>query len=60
MLRRFDVTDKNVKEMQNDLSVIGKKVDAYVVLIKHLKLQMTQMSITMNPRQPSTLLTNTI
>lgn len=60
MLRIFDVTDKNVKEMQNDLSVIGKKVDAYVVSIKHLKLQMTQMSITMNPRQPSTLLTNTI
>ena len=38
ILRRFDVTDKNVKEMQNDLSVIGIKVDAYVVSIKHLKL----------------------
>jgi len=37
MIRRFDATDKNVKEMRNDLSGIGQKVDAHAVSIKHLE-----------------------
>ena len=37
MMRRFDATDENVKEMRNDLSGIGQKVDAHAVSIKHLE-----------------------
>ncbi|XP_049357604.1 uncharacterized protein LOC125822257 [Solanum verrucosum] len=60
MMRRFDATDENVKEMRNDLFGIGQKVYAHVVSIKHLELQMTQLSTTVNPRQPGTLPSNTI
>uniref|UniRef100_M1DLX3 Integrase core domain containing protein n=1 Tax=Solanum tuberosum TaxID=4113 RepID=M1DLX3_SOLTU len=31
MMRRFDATDENVKEMRNDLSSIGQKVDVHAV-----------------------------
>ena len=41
MMRRFDATDENVKEMRSDLSGIGQKVDAHAVSIKHLEQQMT-------------------
>ncbi|KAK4721330.1 hypothetical protein R3W88_011563 [Solanum pinnatisectum] len=34
MMKRFDSTDKNVKEMRNDLSGIGQNVDAHAVSIK--------------------------
>uniref|UniRef100_M1DZZ3 Integrase core domain containing protein n=1 Tax=Solanum tuberosum TaxID=4113 RepID=M1DZZ3_SOLTU len=60
MMRRFDATDENVKEMRNDLSSIGQKVDAHAVSIKHLEQQMTQLSTTVNPRQPDTVPSNTI
>ena len=60
MMRRFDATDENVKEMRNDLSGIGQKVDAHAVSIKHLEQQMTQLSSAVNPRQPGTLPSNTI
>ena len=60
MMRRFDATDENVKEMRSDLSGIGQKVDADAVSIKHLEQQMTQLSTTVNPRQPGTLPSNTI
>ncbi|KAK4733883.1 hypothetical protein R3W88_008144 [Solanum pinnatisectum] len=60
MMRRFDATDENVKEMRNDLSGIGQKVDAHAVSIKHLEQQMTQLSTTVNPRQPGTLSSNII
>ena len=56
MLRRFDVTDKNFKETRSNLSDIGQKMDAHAVSIKHLELQMTQLSTVVNPRQPDTLL----
>jgi len=36
-MRRFDATDENVKEMRNDLSCIGQKVDSHAVSIKHLE-----------------------
>lgn len=42
MMRRFDATNENVKETRKDLSGIGQKVDAHVVSIKHLELQMNQ------------------
>uniref|UniRef100_M1E109 Integrase core domain containing protein n=1 Tax=Solanum tuberosum TaxID=4113 RepID=M1E109_SOLTU len=61
MMRRFDATDENVKEIRNDLSGIGQKVDAHEVPIKHLEQQMTQLSTTVKPRQPGTTsLSNTI
>ena len=60
MIRRFDASDENVKEMKGDLANIGKKVYAHVVLIKHLELQMAQLSTIVNPRQPGTLPRNTI
>ncbi|KAK4737224.1 hypothetical protein R3W88_000921 [Solanum pinnatisectum] len=60
MMKRFDATDENVKEMQNDLSGIGQKVDAHAVSIKQLEKQFNQLSTTMNPRQSGTLSSNTI
>uniref|UniRef100_M1DQ98 Integrase core domain containing protein n=1 Tax=Solanum tuberosum TaxID=4113 RepID=M1DQ98_SOLTU len=58
MMKKFDATDENVKEMRNDLSGIGQKVDAHSVSIKHL--QQTQLSTIVNPRQSGTLPNNTI
>uniref|UniRef100_M1D9G9 Integrase core domain containing protein n=1 Tax=Solanum tuberosum TaxID=4113 RepID=M1D9G9_SOLTU len=60
MMKRFDMTDENVKEMRNDLSRIGQKVDAHAVSIKQLEQQFNQSSTTVNPRQPDTLPSNTI
>ncbi|XP_015078368.1 uncharacterized protein LOC107022202 [Solanum pennellii] len=59
-MRRFEETNENVKDMRSDLSGIRQKVDAHVVSINHLELQMTQLSTIVNPRQPGTLSSNTI
>ena len=48
MMRRFDAADENMKEMRNDLSGIGQKVNAHAVSIKHLEQQMTQLSTIVN------------
>lgn len=32
MMRRFDGSDENVKEMRSDLANIGQKVDAHAIL----------------------------
>uniref|UniRef100_M1D8F6 Integrase core domain containing protein n=1 Tax=Solanum tuberosum TaxID=4113 RepID=M1D8F6_SOLTU len=37
IMKRFDATDDNMKEMCNDLSGIGQKVDAHAVSIKQLE-----------------------
>uniref|UniRef100_M1DFY0 Integrase core domain containing protein n=1 Tax=Solanum tuberosum TaxID=4113 RepID=M1DFY0_SOLTU len=60
MMRRFDATNENVKEIRNNLSGIGQKVDAHAVSIKHLKQQMTRLSTKVNLRQPDTLPSNII
>ena len=60
MMRRFDATDNNVKEMRGDLVHSGQKVGAYAVSIKHLELHMTQLSTTVNPFQPGILPSNKI
>uniref|UniRef100_M1D8E5 Integrase core domain containing protein n=1 Tax=Solanum tuberosum TaxID=4113 RepID=M1D8E5_SOLTU len=60
MMKRFDTTDENMKEMRNDLSGIGQKVDAHTVSIKQLEHQFSQLSTTVNPRQLDTLRSNTI
>ncbi|XP_049360697.1 uncharacterized protein LOC125825395 [Solanum verrucosum] len=51
MIKRFDATDENVKEMQNDLSGISQKVDTHAVSIKQLQQQFSQLSTTVNPRK---------
>ncbi|KAK4708716.1 hypothetical protein R3W88_029641 [Solanum pinnatisectum] len=54
MMKRFDVTDENVKEIRNDLSGIGQKVDAHAVSIKQLEQQFSQLSAaTIDPPMPS-------
>ena len=37
MMKRFDLTDENVKEIRNDLFGIDQKVDAHAVLNKQLE-----------------------
>jgi len=60
MMRRFDASDEHDKELRGDLANIGQKVDAHAISIKHLDLQMAQLSCTVNPRQPGTLPSNTV
>ena len=38
MMRRFDATYDNVKDIRNDLSCIDQKVDAHVVSIMNVDL----------------------
>ncbi|XP_069147088.1 uncharacterized protein [Solanum lycopersicum] len=52
MRRRFDASNEHAKELRGDLANIGQKVDAHAVSIKHLDMQMAQLSSTVNPRQP--------
>ena len=44
----------------SDLASNGQKVDAHAISIKHLELQMSQLSLTVNPRQSGTLPSNTV
>ncbi|XP_049375522.1 uncharacterized protein LOC125840599 [Solanum verrucosum] len=60
MIKRFYATNENVKEMRNDLSGIGQKIDAHVVSIKPLEQQFSLLSLTVNVHHPSTLSSNTI
>ena len=60
MMRRFDASDEHTKELRNELAGIGQKVDTIAISIKHLDLQMAQVSATVNTRQSSTLPSNTV
>ena len=60
MMRRFDASDEHSKELKSDLAGIGQKVDAHAKSIKHLELQMTQLSATVKTWQPGTLPSNTV
>ena len=42
MIRRFDASDEHAKELRSDLTNIRQKVNAHVVSIKHVELQMDQ------------------
>ena len=44
MMIRFDSSDEHTKEFRSDLPSIRQKVDAHAILIKHLELQMAQLS----------------
>ena len=60
MMRRFDASDEHTKELRSDLANIGQKVDAHAISIKHLELQMAQLSSTVNPHQAGNLPSNTV
>ena len=60
MTRRFDASIEHAKELRSNLDNIWQKMDAHAISIKHLELQMAQLSSTMNPRQPGTLPSNTL
>ncbi|XP_049368382.1 uncharacterized protein LOC125833276 [Solanum verrucosum] len=59
-MKSFDATDESVKEMRNDLSGIGQKVDAHAMSIKQLEQQFSQLSTAVNPCQLDTFFRNTI
>ena len=60
MIRRFDASDEHIKELRSDLDGIGKKVDTHEIWIKHIDLQMAQLSATVNTWQPGTLHSKTV
>ena len=42
IIRRFDASDKHIKELRSDLAGIGKKVETHAISIKHIELQIAQ------------------
>ena len=60
MMRKFDASDEHIKELRCDLASIGQKVDTHAILIKQIKLQVAQLSATVNTRQQGTLPSNTV
>ena len=60
MMRRFDASDEHIKELRSDLAGIWQKFDTHAISIKQLELQMTQLSASVNTRQPGTLPSNTV
>ena len=59
MIRRFDASDDYTIELRNNLTGIGQKVDTHPILIKHIEMQIPQLSTTVNTWQPDTLPSNT-
>ena len=60
MMRRFDASDENIKELRSDLAGIRQKVDTHAISIKQIELQMAQLSATVNTRHPGTLPSNIV
>ena len=60
MMRRFDASDENIKELRGELASIGKKVDTHAISIKQIELQVAQLSATVNIWQPGTPPRNTV
>ena len=60
MMRRFDASDEQNKELRNDLAGIGQKIDTHAISIKQLELQLAQLSATVNTRQSGTLPSNIV
>ena len=60
MMRRFNASDENIKELRCDLASIGQKFDTHAISIKQIKLQMAQLSATVNTQQLGTLPSNTV
>ena len=55
MMRRFDDSDENIKDLRSDLEGIGQKVDTHAISIKQIEFQMAQLSATVNTRHTGTL-----
>ena len=53
LIRRFDASDENIKELRCDLAGIGQKVDTHAISIKQIELQMAQLSVTDSRMNPS-------
>ena len=60
IMRRFDASDEHNKELRNDLVGIGQKVDTNAISIKQHKLQLAQLSATVNTQKPGTPPSNTV
>ena len=60
MMMRFDTCDEHIKELRGDLASIGQKVYTHAISLKNIELQMAQLSVTLNTRQPGTLPSNTV
>ena len=60
IMRRFNASDEHTKELRTHLMGIGEKVDRHAITIKHLELQLAQLSATVNRQQPGSLSSNTI
>ena len=60
MMRRFDASDEHTKELRSDSEGIWKTIDTHAISIKHLELQLAQLSATVNRHQPGSLSSNTI
>ncbi|XP_069151954.1 uncharacterized protein [Solanum lycopersicum] len=59
IMRSFDASDEHINELRGDLASIGQKDDTHAILIKHIELQMAQLSATVNTWQPGTIPSNT-
>ena len=60
MMRSFNANDEHIKELRSDLAGIGQKVDTHAISIKQIELQMDQLFVNVNTRQPDTLPSNTV
>ena len=60
MMRRFDASDEHTKELRSNLESTRQKHDTHAISIRHLKLQMAQLSLIVNPDKPAILSSNTI
>ena len=60
MIRRFDASDEHNKELRKYLAGIGKNVDTHSISIRKHELQLSELSATVNTRQPGTLPNNTV
>ena len=60
MMRRFDASDEHIKDLWSYLAGIEQKVDTHAISIKKIELEMAQLSVTVNTRQPGTLPSNTV
>ena len=60
MMKRLYSTYDNVKELCIDLSSIRQKVDSYAVFIRQIEQQLSELPLSVNPRQQGTLPSNMI
>ena len=60
LMKWLDGSDEHTKDLRSNLASIEKIVDAQAISIKHLELQMAQLSLIMNPHQPGTLRSNIV